>query len=463
MKTRIILLGFSALVSGQLARAQLTSGLVAYYDFEDLANDPAASGPDLEISATASHLLAVAGGKVGNAVEFTGTTGNFLNAAIGFGGGGANQLGESFTVSAWYNLDTDAASGASRFFVFEGSTDYDISYGLRNLVNANGYNDAQTYTNGAGSMNHNDVHVPGTWQHVLMTYQSTDGTTVITTYLDGIAVGTLSGSTAALVSAGIHLGNARDGSTNRAFDGKIDEFAAWSRVLASGEIASVYQAGMNGERVDEVVGFLVDVVSADPARGTATGSGFYASGSEVAVSAEPNPGYAFVEWTGDFAGQPADFNHTVNGGASATAVFGEDTGDADDDGLTNYEEIVLLGTLPDNPDSDGDQIPDGVEVDETYTDPLSDDSALVAFVDAKLCPDQAGAIALSGLEIERNPVSGQITLRLGLQGSADRTNWSPVPLDSPAFSVTPAGDGWDVTIPAPSAEVDSYILLGSRP
>jgi hypothetical protein len=233
----------------------LTAGLVAHYDFDDLANDPAASGPGLTVGGT-GQTIAVPGGIEGGAVEFTGTTGNFLDTAIGFGGAGANQLGNSFTVSAWYNLDTDAASGASRFFVFEGRSGYDISYGLRDLApTGNGFTDAQTYTDGIASdpnASYFDIHTQGTWQQVLMTYDSDGTTTTITTYIDGNSESTLSLATAELTSDGIHIGNARDGgSLNRAFDGKIDEFAAWNRVLDSTEIAEAYQLGLAGQAIPE--------------------------------------------------------------------------------------------------------------------------------------------------------------------------------------------------------------------
>lgn len=49
-----------------------------------------------------------------------------------------------------------------------------------------------------------------------------------------------------------------------------------------------------------------------------------------------------------------------------------DNDDPDNDGLTNIEEYNL-GTNPNNPDTDGDKMPDGWEVDNNL-DPLSDDA-----------------------------------------------------------------------------------------
>lgn len=231
----------------------LTSNLVAYYDFEDLSSSPETAAADLVVNGTGS-TVGVAAGVAGRAAEFTGTTGNVLTASLGFGGGGANQLGDNFTVSAWYNLDGDASSGASRFFVFEGNTDYDLSYGLRASGGDPGFNDSQTFTNAAVGTDpnalHLDVHTPGTWQHVLLTYESDDTTTTITTYIDLAEASVLSLATADLSSGAINIGNARNNALNRAFDGRIDEFGAWDRVLTQDEITQVNTLGLNGQALN---------------------------------------------------------------------------------------------------------------------------------------------------------------------------------------------------------------------
>ena len=66
----------------------------------------------------------------------------------------------------------------------------------------------------------------------------------------------------------------------------------------------------------------------------------------------------------------------------------------------NYEEIVIHQTLPGNPDTDGDEIPDGDEVEITGTSPTSSDALLVDFVRQNLSPEAAGAIALSHVFVQ---------------------------------------------------------------
>jgi len=66
----------------------------------------------------------------------------------------------------------------------------------------------------------------------------------------------------------------------------------------------------------------------------------------------------------------------VNEGTNPLDSTDDNTGndeDRDGDGLTNMEEEAL-GTDPDNPDSDNDGLPDGVEVNAVGTDPLDPDT-----------------------------------------------------------------------------------------
>ena len=57
--------------------------------------------------------------------------------------------------------------------------------------------------------------------------------------------------------------------------------------------------------------------------------------------------------------------------------------DNDDDNLTNFYEIITLGTDADNNDTDGDGLLDGMEVGVLGIDPLIDDSLIVALFDQR--------------------------------------------------------------------------------
>ena len=115
-------------------------------------------------------------------------------------------------------------------------------------------------------------------------------------------------------------------------------------------------------------------LSLNPAEtGTVSGAGTFAPDASVAAEAMANPGYVFVQWSGDATSSANPHAFTITADTSLTATFGEDTSDADDDGLTAYQEIVLYGTLPGVKDTDGDGVNDGDEV-AAGTNPLVDES-----------------------------------------------------------------------------------------
>jgi hypothetical protein len=497
-----------AQVAGQMcASAALTDNLIAYYNFEGtgsggLANKVPGStahhgqfigtpsngaGPgfagstafegtnadgDVESTTNRSPLL------VGNALNVVkGTSpaangGQFTISSLGSRGTGAGgvgtefgSLGKQFAVSVWFYLAPDAdnaslSADAQRRFVFESALDgattaqvFDISWGTTG-VNT-------TYTPYVGQVATTASNVAaGGWHHVVHSFSTEEANTRVTVYVDGVQTATTTAATTAVDFRGINFGANRAGN-NRVFDGMLDEIAVWNRSLTPAEVTELHTLGTSGT---PVFSGTVDIsLSVSPTGGgTVSGSGTYTANTPVSISAIPTPGYLFTEWTGGFAGRTAFFSHTVTTNVSATAVFNQDMNDSDGDGLSNYDEIVVRLTMPNNPDTDGDLIPDGAEVGTTGTNPLTSDIALVNFVRNNLSPNQAGAIALSPLRITRTPGSGAISLALSLSGSADQTNWQDINLSSSPASIVPAGDGWSVTIPAPSSTVNSYILRSSK-
>lgn len=139
--------------------------------------------------------------------------------------------------------------------------------------------------------------------------------------------------------------------------------------------------------------YSVVVVSDPPEGGTASGGGRFGEASVRMFSATAGSGYVFGEWSlvTDFGGVP---NPAVPVGSSSSisltisppafvaepgtntlvAKFIPDTGDSDEDGLTNYEERVVHFTDPRDADSDDDGLGDGAEVKVRGTSPLNPDT-----------------------------------------------------------------------------------------
>jgi formylglycine-generating enzyme required for sulfatase activity len=96
--------------------------------------------------------------------------------------------------------------------------------------------------------------------------------------------------------------------------------------------------------------------------GSVSGNGSYLSGTSSSLTATPLPGYLFGSWTGDASGSTNPTTILMNSNKTVGTAFVEDTRDPDDDGLTNYQEIVVYDTNPDLADTDGDSLKDGAEV-----------------------------------------------------------------------------------------------------
>ena len=102
-------------------------------------------------------------------------------------------------------------------------------------------------------------------------------------------------------------------------------------------------------------------LSVNSSNGTVSGGGIYLLNATATATANPSPGYLFTCWTGDATGTGNPVSVLMNSNKTITASFGPDTNDTDNDGLTNYREIVELGTNPGLEDTDGDGVKDGLD------------------------------------------------------------------------------------------------------
>ena len=260
MNTKVALL---AMVLVGFASTHSQAVLVGRYSFDsDASNGAGLTGPAgvLMNGATAGAAGGIAGNALlVNTVDGGGTNLNqHMNVQISRGD--SSTLGDDFTLSAWYNLnDPPAANSTGRYFVFEGENTFDVSYGLRNsppgTTGDPAVFDGQVFTDqevGADDFVITDAGSPG-WHHVLQTYASDGLNTTITTYVDGFNVGTLVSTTAGIGGPGFNFGAARNSATTRGFDGLLDEVALWDEVLAGGQIANVYQSGLDGQVIPNSV------------------------------------------------------------------------------------------------------------------------------------------------------------------------------------------------------------------
>ncbi|MCX6868535.1 MAG: hypothetical protein NTV46_20480 [Verrucomicrobia bacterium] len=80
--------------------------------------------------------------------------------------------------------------------------------------------------------------------------------------------------------------------------------------------------------------------------------------ANASLTATPIPGYLFTGWTGDATGAANPLSVLMDSDKTVSATFTPDTNDDDDDGWTNYQEIVLYNTNPTLWDTDEDGVKD---------------------------------------------------------------------------------------------------------
>ncbi len=145
--------------------------------------------------------------------------------------------------------------------------------------------------------------------------------------------------------------------------------------------------------------------------GTVSGAGQCVPNTTATLTPTPDPGYIFSKWTGDATGKANPLSVVMDSDMTITAVFGADGRDPDGDGLTNYQEIVVYGTNPNEADTDGDGYLDGYEV-QTGHAPLN---AL----------DHPPLVAEARTAIEFTFPSA-IGKAYRIEGSPDLTTWATV-------------------------------------
>lgn len=91
------------------------------------------------------------------------------------------------------------------------------------------------------------------WNHIAFTY---NGTT-LTLYLNGVSVGTNTGSSTTDSSVNIRIGTRNDGNATDWFTGNIDECCFWNRALSADEVKDLYLNGNGSQYPFRDKGFLM--------------------------------------------------------------------------------------------------------------------------------------------------------------------------------------------------------------
>jgi hypothetical protein len=464
-----------------LANADLTSNLLAYYTFEEtgatgLANKaPGATSFDATREGTLFTDWATGDNPTGpgfaGKADFTATTSGVSDRSDLHVGNSLNldedhdeyirlpissaDLGVNFTISAWHALTPGVANTSTRYHTFETETGFDVSWGTANTT----FTTPQTsypylaYIGEGPSGGFGPSSVASqAWHHVAYSVSSDGTTSTLRLYVDGQFLSSRTIATSLIDFAALLFGRQRTSTAgDRDWDGMIDEVALWNRTLHANEVTDIYQRGnaglsLNADLASAGKAFL-DIRSSDPVMGDSFGTGLYDLNEEVTIQADAKNGYVFVDWTSPFATQTDFFSHTVIASLSATANFTQDIADNDNDGLTNYQEIVIYNTDPELADTDGDLINDPNEINQSLSNPLVSQTTAINYIIANL----SGGPSPNDILLNRNTSNNTLSFYLELKDSENLNTWNVVAPSSPGLNISIQPAGLLVSSPGNSA------------
>ncbi|MDG2487270.1 MAG: lectin-like protein, partial [Roseibacillus sp.] len=354
----------------------VNSGLVAYYPFNGNANDESGNGNDGVVNGATPTLDRNNDGD--SAYDFDSPNSN-IEVRLPAAGLGLTPA-EDYTISVWFSYDS-YSSNYNHIF----STRGECGSFAHELSTAQGQGGPFVMVSGVTCVGGPNITIgrPSTGQWHMGTLSFSDRQTRF--YLNGVLVGEAPPFSGAAGQASALVFGGWENSTD--MDGQLDDIRIYNRALSEQEVSDLYEL----ERPPIVT---LEVQIADTESGSVTGAGIYDNGTEAVIEATPSPGYLFTGWGGDASGIGNPLALVMDRDFTVEALFEQDLGDTDGDGLTNYEEVAVQGTDPDNSDTDGDGFSDGLEVTEG-TSPL----AIVNFPtrNVTVIPPETGAVSGAGI------------------------------------------------------------------
>ena len=223
----------------------LPTSLLGYWDLQEASSTrtDVYGSNDLSDNATVTGAT----GKVGNASQFTASNSEYLshtdNATF-------SQTGD-MSFSFWMYGDTLPSTNGTNAGLIEKllgtgnqrSYLFGMSYGVGTADTAE-WRIAMSSDGSALTTKYitRTATSTSTWYHVVITYDASAGTVEI--FVNGSSEGTATGLPTSIYdsTASFYLGASVNALASY-FDGRLDEFGFWSKVLTSGEISDLYNSG----------------------------------------------------------------------------------------------------------------------------------------------------------------------------------------------------------------------------
>ena len=259
-----LLLGVAFLVSSFALRADITNGLVAYYNFEGLAGSVGETVADQsgrghngvcrqDQSTLKAPIIVTGPDGLGNALNFDGSFYVQIPNHADF------NLTNNATVAAWVSVDTfDQAfqtifcRGDWSWRLHRNSSSDLVSFHMNGL--ANGYGPDGT----------TNIRLPKRWLHVVGTYQNGVGARL---YINGALEATASVSGLINTSGNdpVTIGAQIDnGTLRRQWKGQIDEVRLYNRALSAADVSELYSFADTNFNSSPVISLLSNQILNGP-------------------------------------------------------------------------------------------------------------------------------------------------------------------------------------------------------
>ncbi len=209
--------------------ADITAGMIAYYDFEDVDSTNVPNKVDATTLPGVLHggIAVTTNSEWGKSLEFTGDISKYMQIANAVDTG-AN----SYSISMWYKLDANYDRGNKNTVLLQQTG---TGRTLLTLKPANVYH---TYINATDVTSDNAVDV-NVWQHVTYVYDSTEQK--VSFYVNGVLDSTKSAGTSEVSGVtDLMIGRHKSNSDPLPFSGLVDELRIYNCVISADTAQAIY-------------------------------------------------------------------------------------------------------------------------------------------------------------------------------------------------------------------------------
>jgi hypothetical protein len=217
-------------------RADVSTGLVAYYPFNGDANDASGNGHN---GTVVNATFQTNGPNAEVALSFAGNTSSYVvvpeSASL--------EPADALSISMWCNGVQGQACGFGWGTILRKSAACQAGYLIRGCNGGTGFEiDGPNVCSGGLQISATFQTFTGAnWQHIVGTYSAADG--MLKTYENGVLINQTPLTSQLSHSGDLYIGGANVAGDDGGFNGLINEVRIYNRALSASDVQQLYSAG----------------------------------------------------------------------------------------------------------------------------------------------------------------------------------------------------------------------------